>query len=302
MAYYPSDDDLETKIQELIQKVDMETMGFKSFLKLLEKESGGISLKPKKAFIKERLTEAVSKLHKSDDDSDQEEEEDSEDEEVTPSKKKTSRKGGGGLAAKKEISDKLANFLGKGKEMARTEIVKSLWDYIRENDLQNPENKREIFLDEAMKEVFGCKSFTMFTMNKYIGAHVHPFKPVDLTTNSTPKKRKAPKSAGEKKKRKTGTQPPFRLSDAMVAVVGKSVLPRPQVVKKLWEYIKGNDLQNPTDKREILCDEKLFAIMKTKKVSMFKMNQLITPHLLEKVDKADYQHSGSEDEGGSDSE
>ena len=46
-----------------------------------------------------------------------------------------------GLGAGTSISVKdLANFFGKGKEMARTEIVKSLWDYIKEHDLQNPEN------------------------------------------------------------------------------------------------------------------------------------------------------------------
>ena len=148
-----------------------------------------------------------------------------------------------------------------------------------------------------MKDVFDCDTFTMFTMNKYIGAHVHPFKPVDLTTNSTPsKKRKAtPKGSSTKKKRKTGTQPPYRLSEELVAVVGKPILPRPQVVKKIWEYIRANELQNPSDKREILCDENLQLVMKKKKVSMFKMNQLITPHLLEKVDRSEYQHDESDD-------
>jgi upstream activation factor subunit UAF30 len=287
----PSDKELEKKIQALIPRVDVETMGLKQFMKLLSKEIGGIDLKSRKAFIKEALTEAISKMNQAADAGESDEEE-SEEEAPAPKKKK----GGGGLAEKKEISDKLAAFLRKGKKMARTEIVKSLWEYIREHDLQNPDNKREIFLDEAMKDVFGCDTFTMFTMNKYIGAHIDPFKPVDLTTSPT-KKRKAAtpsKTSATKKKRKAGTQPPYQLSVELIEIVGKSVLPRPQVVKAIWVYIKANNLQNPEDKREILCDEKLKAVMKTKKVSMFKMAQLITPHLLERLDKAAYQHDHEE--------
>jgi upstream activation factor subunit UAF30 len=90
----------------------------------------------------------------------------------------------------------------------------------------------------------------MFSMNKYIGAHVEPYKPVDLTTSSSsvaPKKRKAKSPEKDKgggaKKRAGGTQAPYRLSDALVAVVGKSVLPRPQVTQALWAYIRANSLQ-----------------------------------------------------------
>lgn len=136
---------------------------------------------------------------------------------------------------------------------------------------------------------------------RYIGAHIHPFKPVDLT--STPKKspaakkRKAKKGAasGEKKKRKTGSQPPYRLSPELQAVVGTDILPRPQVVSKIWVYIKANNLQNEKDKREILCDDKLQTVFKRKKISMFKMNAEIGRHLLEKLDKSEYQHEEEED-------
>ena len=82
-------------------------------------------------------------------------------------------------------------------------------------------------------------------MNKYIGAHVEPYKPVDLTASAAPKKRKAkasPKEATPGKK-KAGTQAPYRLSDQLRAVVGKSILPRPQVTQALWAYIRENNLQ-----------------------------------------------------------
>ncbi len=50
---------------------------------------------------------------------------------------------------------------------------------------------------------------------------------------------------------------------------------RPQVVKNIWVYIKSNDLQNPADRREILCDDKLKSIFGVDKINMFKMNKTL---------------------------
>lgn len=54
-----------------------------------------------------------------------------------------------------------------------------------------------------------------------------------------------------------------------------SQLSRPQVVKKLWEHIKANELQDPSDKRQIICDEKLQAVFKQSSINMFQMNKLL---------------------------
>lgn len=51
------------------------------------------------------------------------------------------------------------------------------------------------------------------------------------------------------------------------------------MVKKLWEHIKANDLQEPEDKRQIRCDERMQAVFKLPSVNMFKMNKLIGEHL-----------------------
>lgn len=73
---------------------------------------------------------------------------------------------------------------------------------------------------------------------------------------------------------------PLNLSAELEAVVGKGPLPRSQVVKKLWEYIKKYDLQNPANKRNILADEKLKAIFGGKsEVTMFEMTKLVSPHM-----------------------
>lgn len=53
-------------------------------------------------------------------------------------------------------------------------------------------------------------------------------------------------------------------------------LSRPQVVKKLWDHIKANNLQDPQDKREILCDQSMQQLFGVTRLNMFKMNKLIS--------------------------
>jgi chromatin remodeling complex protein RSC6 len=73
---------------------------------------------------------------------------------------------------------------------------------------------------------------------------------------------------------------PLELTAELEAVVGKGPLPRSQVVKKLWEYIKKLDLQNPENKRNILADEKLLKLFDGKKeVTMFEMTKLVSKHM-----------------------
>ena len=73
---------------------------------------------------------------------------------------------------------------------------------------------------------------------------------------------------------------PLNLSEELEAVVGKGPMPRGQVVKKLWEYIKGNNLQNPQNKRNIRADDKLRPLFGGKgEVNMFEMTKLVSKHM-----------------------
>ena len=65
------------------------------------------------------------------------------------------------------------------------------------------------------------------------------------------------------------------ISDPLAAVLQFDKLSRPQVVKHLWVYIKGNELQNPGNRREILCDAGLRAVFGVDKIDMFKMNKVL---------------------------
>ena len=72
----------------------------------------------------------------------------------------------------------------------------------------------------------------------------------------------------------------MNLSADLEAVVGKGPLPRGQVVKKIWEYIKARNLQNPQNKRNIMADSKLKVIFGGKEeVTMFEMTKLVSAHL-----------------------
>jgi upstream activation factor subunit UAF30 len=73
---------------------------------------------------------------------------------------------------------------------------------------------------------------------------------------------------------------PMKLTSDLEAVVGKGPMPRSQVVKKLWEYIKKNNLQDATNKRNINADDKLKVVFGGKgMVNMFEMTKLVSKHL-----------------------
>ena len=107
-------------------------------------------------------------------------------------------------------------------------------------------------------------------------------------TKRTAKKKATRKKATKKKvaKKKAKRKPnpafmrPMSVSDALGAVVGNKPLPRTEVTKKLWAYIKKNGLQDRVNKRMINADDKLKKVFGGKsKVSMFEMTKLVSKHM-----------------------
>lgn len=73
---------------------------------------------------------------------------------------------------------------------------------------------------------------------------------------------------------------PMTISDELAAVVGRGPMPRSEVVKKLWVYIKKNNLQDPSNKRNINADGNLKKVFGGKAVvNMFEMTKLVSKHL-----------------------
>jgi upstream activation factor subunit UAF30 len=62
-------------------------------------------------------------------------------------------------------------------------------------------------------------------------------------------------------------------------MLGETQLSRPQTVKKIWAYVKARELQDPSDKRQIRCDDAMRAVFKQDRVHMFTMNKLLAAHL-----------------------
>lgn len=73
---------------------------------------------------------------------------------------------------------------------------------------------------------------------------------------------------------------PLAVSADLAAVVGQGPMPRSEVVKKLWAYIKGKNLQDPTNKRTINADAALKKVFGGRdSVNMFEMTKLVSAHL-----------------------
>jgi len=92
-------------------------------------------------------------------------------------------------------------------------------------------------------------------------------------------KKAAAKPAAERKPN-AAFMKPMTISPTLAAVIGATPIPRTEVTKKVWEYIKKHNLQDAENKRNINADDKLKAVFGGKKqVSMFEMTKLISGHL-----------------------
>jgi upstream activation factor subunit UAF30 len=90
------------------------------------------------------------------------------------------------------------------------------------------------------------------------------------TAKKTPAAKRAPNAAFMK---------PMNLSADLAAVIGAAPIPRTEVTKKVWEYIKKHDLQDAANRRNINADAKLKVIFGKDQVTMFEMTKLISAHL-----------------------
>ncbi len=105
------------------------------------------------------------------------------------------------------------------------------------------------------------------------------------TTKKKATKKAAKKTTKKKAKKKTKRKPnaafmkPLTPSAALAAVIGSSPVPRTQVVKKLWAYIKKNNLQDSKNRRNINADAKLKPVFGKSQVSMFEMTKIVSKHL-----------------------
>ena len=105
-------------------------------------------------------------------------------------------------------------------------------------------------------------------------------KPAKKAPAKKPAKKAAKKKSGAKRKPNAAFMKPMTPDASLGAVIGSSPMPRTEVTKKLWGYIKKNGLQDSKNRRMINADDKLQDVFGGKKqVSMFEMTKLVAKHL-----------------------
>ncbi|XP_021738482.1 upstream activation factor subunit spp27-like [Chenopodium quinoa] len=218
-------------------------------------------------------------------DEEEEEEDDEEEEKRSKDEEAKKKRKGTGFTRLCSLSPQLQEFVGE-PEMARTEVVKKLWAYIKEKDLQDPSNRRNIKCDKMLHSIFRVDTINMFQMNKALSKHIWPLEseedhPIDRRPPVKKQRRQKDPKAKQKKGGTTGFLIPLQLSEAFVKFLGtgETTLSRSDAVKRIWNYIKQNQLQDPSDKRRILCDEKLKELFDVDFFNGFSVSKYLTAHL-----------------------
>jgi chromatin remodeling complex protein RSC6 len=130
---------------------------------------------------------------------------------------------------------------------------------------------------KAAKKPAAKKAAAKKTAAKKAPAKKAPAKKV--AAKKAPAKKAAAKKPAAKRKPNAAFMKALTPSAALAAVVGSNPLPRTEVTKKVWDYIKKNKLQDAMNKRMINADAKLKEIFKKAQVSMFEMTKLISNNL-----------------------
>ncbi|XP_044507423.1 upstream activation factor subunit spp27-like isoform X3 [Mangifera indica] len=337
-----SDSDLVNRLREILGSSDLDTATAASVRRQLEEEFK-VDLSDRKNFIRDQIDSYLQTLEEDDKEDNVENENDAvEDEERSNNVDKEVKKQGGGFNKLCSLSPQLQKLLGVS-ELARTQVVKKIWEYIKENNLQDPKNKKKILCDKSLQEIFRVNSIDMFQMNKALSKHIWPLTAENdiveqkiedednhdsLSEDNKPeeeekeveedkddenhnddkeeeKKEEKSNKKGSKKKGSTKVDKDIKkrggftklcsLSPELQTLVGVSELARTEVVKKLWVYIKDNQLQDPKNKQNILCDESLHALFRVSSINMFQMNKALSKHIWP-LDKEDAPADSSQKE------
>ncbi|EPS58295.1 hypothetical protein M569_16523 [Genlisea aurea] len=185
-------------------------------------------------------------------------------ESAPPAKKR--RVGTGGLSKPCGVSPELQTIVGQST-LTRTEIVKQLWAYIRKHKLQDPNNKRKIICNDELRLVFDTDCTDMFKMNKLLAKHILP---LGSSTEENSKKLKSEEALEESEdKSEDHLVVTVGISEALAGFFGceDREMPQSEVMRRMWDYIKVNQLEDPSNPTSISCDVKLEGLLGCKTVS-----------------------------------
>lgn len=296
-AAMPDDAVITGRIRELLKEVDLATTSEKMLRKRLQEEFK-VDLSSKKALLRAEIQAYLEEQEKN---NPQEEEEDEASEEEEEDDGSNKRKKGSSHAFGNVLSEPMREFLGM-QRCPRTQVVKKIWEYVKANKLQLETNKRIIVLDDKLKTLFPGERVDMFKMQKHLSRHVFKAEDVyggtedeaesDEDEEEKPKKKAkkaAPKPKAKAARRASGEggapkvngfTKPVKLSPEMAAWMGSETASRPQITKHLWAYVKGNNLQDPSNKQFVLSDDTLKKLTGEDKFQAFGFAKLVKQHIL----------------------
>ena len=207
------------------------------------------------------------------------------------------------------LAEPLAEFLGE-LVLPRTHVAKKIIAYVKENNLQDANDKRKVICNEELKKLFKVDHFTFFSLNKltinllYKETEVNDERmkqlcaecnkktleekqakldsgevpePKAKKSRSTKKLKEAGEKGGERSGGAKSSGPPYRLSKEMAEVCGGEVMGRTEVLQKIWAYIRENDCKGGG---KIRCDDKLKAIFDGEEsITNFAVTKYIKNHI-----------------------
>jgi len=262
-----SKEELKKEIQAILKDADLDNTSAKKVrLELQEKLDCDLTDRKKEvdALVMEVIDEQTQEDDEDAEEEEDEEEEEEEEEETKPRKKAAAPKRRAASESGSEEEEEPSD--GGGSDYEPDEPVKV--------NKSRKAPKKKLGSDESSGEEWGGAGGAK---KKKKGPSKKRSKGSDDDDDSDYEE--------PKKKRKTGKNggggycAPVKLSADLVDIVGDEVLPRHEVVKRVWKYIKENNLQDPKNKQFIKCDEKLSKIVPTKKFRGFGMVKFLKDHM-----------------------
>ncbi|CAE7682732.1 TRI1 [Symbiodinium microadriaticum] len=285
VTHGPSDEEIRSAVFNWLKSADASQVTKKDLKRHIENNNGW-NLDDRKDILKSSLLDFFEEQGSMEEEADEEEDDD-----APPQQQK--KKGGGGFSAPVQLSDRLSEFFDGEVVLPRSEVTKRIWAHIREHNLQDPSDRRVILCDDKLERVLGTRKLNMFRLTKLLSQHLKSV--AELQSGPLPEKvltAKKPKPAAPKKSRaKASSSIPVRgrgngleLSAGLQEMLGYRVLPRTQVTKLIWDYIKAHNLQKESDRRYIVCDQRMLKLFQVKEFTMFEMTKFLN-QMMSKTDE-----------------
>jgi len=263
-----SKEQLKKEIQDILKDADLDNTSAKK-VRLQLQEKLDCDLTDRKKEVDELVMEVIDETTQDDD----EEEEESEEEESPPKKKKVQKK----VARKRDASDSGSNYSAGGSDEDEAPSDGGGSDYepdepvkVGRAKIKKKTARRNSDSESSGEEWGGKKKGGKKGGRKRAGSSDE-----DDSDYEKPKKKKRAGGGGGK----NGYTAPVKLSEELADIVGGDEMPRHEVVKRMWAYIKDNKLQDPKNKQFVKCDEKLSKVIPTKKFKGFGMTKFLKEHM-----------------------